>query len=359
MPAAWVAAAGAVASVASGVNSADASKSAANAQIQSSQDAIGEQQREFNITQQNNAPFLTTGTAANTRLSQLLGLDTPAQNAKTWALNTYLPMIRQAQAANGTPLDPNWQPDDATLTQWAQFAPASATAPAPDSGSLLKPFSQSDLAADPVYNAGLNWGADQGSKAIAAQALANGNYDSGATLKALTQFGNDYGTTKAQQAYNDYLTNNQNTFNMLSGASGTGQVASNTIANAGSNTANSISNLVTGQGNATAAGIVGQANAVNSAASGVNSAVNNYNNSQLLSKLINNNGGSSGSSSYEFPSSFLPEGKHGGFVIGPSHDGGGVNAELEGGEVVIPKDVVRKKGSKFFHKLIAEHHAAY
>ena len=53
----------------------------------------------------------------------------------------------------------------------------------------------------------------------------------------------------------------------------------------------------------------------------------------------------------------------GGILIGPSHAQGGIptkiagvnNAEMEGGEYVIPKNVVKAKGTEFFDKMLAQY----
>ena len=53
----------------------------------------------------------------------------------------------------------------------------------------------------------------------------------------------------------------------------------------------------------------------------------------------------------------------GGMVYGPSHDDGGVRVkmkgggeiEVEGGEYVIPKDIVKAKGTEFFDKMLASY----
>lgn len=178
-----------------------------------------------------------------------------------------------------------------------------------DFGSLTKKFSADDLSKDAVYNSGLQFGLDTGTKAINARAIASGGYDSGATLKALTQFGNDYGSTKAGDAYNRYTNDQTNTYNKLAGVSGAGQNAVstvtnagnnmvNTIANAGANSANNISNNVTGAGNSRAASIVGGSQAWGSAAQGVNNAYNNYQSNQTLQALLKRNGTSSNFSPY-------------------------------------------------------------
>ena len=53
----------------------------------------------------------------------------------------------------------------------------------------------------------------------------------------------------------------------------------------------------------------------------------------------------------------------GGFTKGPSHKQGGIPvkvagvnaAEMEGGEYVIPKNVVKAKGTEFFDKMLANY----
>ena len=58
----------------------------------------------------------------------------------------------------------------------------------------------------------------------------------------------------------------------------------------------------------------------------------------------------------------MQEMEYGGMVYGPSHDEGGVRVkmkgggeiEVEGGEYVIPKDVVKRKGTDFFDKMLQE-----
>jgi hypothetical protein len=229
-------ASGALASLLAGANASNASSKAADAQLQAAQAAIAEQRRQFDVTQANNAPFLATGTAANARLSQLLGT---------------------APGYTGS-----------------------------DAGSLTKPFTSADLNADPVYNSGLQFGLDQGTKAINARAIAGGNYDSGATLKALTQFGNDYGSTKANDAFNRFQTTQGNIYNRLSGVSGTGQTAVGQVAQAGQAATNNITGSIADAGNARAAGIVGGANAVTGAAGNINSLANNFSSNATLQALL-------------------------------------------------------------------------
>lgn len=232
----WGYAAVAGATLIGGSMAAGSASDAADAQTQASQQSIAEQQREFDQTQANQAPFIATGTAANAKLSDLLGTST----------NT---------GAAGY-------------------------------GSLLKSFDATDLANDPVYNSGLQFGLNQGTGAINQRALQSGGYDSGATLKALTQYANDYGSTKANDAYNRYNTDQSNIYNRLAGISGTGQTAVNQVSTAGANTANQISSSLSDAGNASSAGIIGGSNAWNSAIGGVNGIYQNYNSNQNLQSLL-------------------------------------------------------------------------
>jgi hypothetical protein len=89
-------------------------------------------------------------------------------------------------------------------------------------GSLLKDFSQADLDNDVVYNTGLEFGLNEGTKALDRRAAAYGGYDSGATLKALARYANDYGSTKAEGAYNRFMNDKNTTYNFLSGQQGMG-----------------------------------------------------------------------------------------------------------------------------------------
>jgi hypothetical protein len=59
----------------------------------------------------------------------------------------------------------------------------------------------------------------------------------------------------------------------------------------------------------------------------------------------------------------MQEMEFGGMVNGPSHEKGGVRVkmrgggeiEVEGGEYVIPKDIVKAKGTEFFDKMLAQY----
>jgi len=309
-------------------NSADAAQSASQAQVDATGKAVDEQRRQFDLTRGDTAGYRASGNAANSRLAYLLGIGGKGGiSAGTGNVSDVANQIRQAfptWSATGIPGQPGSDADivqsfiktapqilsDTSLQQqWSYGQPEldklktllpqaqSATSAMEDAsggdpsgyGSLLRRFSSSDLNADPVYNSGLQFGLDQGTKAINARAIAGGGYDSGATLKALTQFGNDYGSTKAEGAYNRFNADNTGIYNKLAGVSGAGQNAVNTVTTAGTNAAGNIENAYTDAGNARAAGIVGGANAYGSAAGSVGTTINNYNSQQTLQQLLKRN----------------------------------------------------------------------
>jgi hypothetical protein len=124
------------------------------------------------------------------------------------------------------------------------------------------------ITSDPGYQFGL----DQGNKSIGSHAAAGGSYFSGATLKALQKYGQDYAGTKMDQTLDRY-----------GRLSGLGSSGASTIANSGANYANQAGNNITGAGNALAAGQVGSANAWNNALGG---AISGYQQSQIVQPFL-------------------------------------------------------------------------
>lgn len=163
----------------------------------------------------------------------------------------------------------------------ANQGPATAGGVDPNYGTLLKKFDQSDLNSDLVYQNGLQFGLNTGINQLNQRAAAGGNYGSGAALKALTRFGNDYATTKTEGAYNRNQGEKAQTYNFLSGVSGQGQSAAAGVGAAGLATGNNIANNQLAAGNASAAGIVGGANAMSNGLAG---ATNAYQWNQLMSR---------------------------------------------------------------------------
>lgn len=169
--------------------------------------------------------------------------------------------------------------DQATQQYKAQYGD---TAGAPGSGDLLRKFQSSDLAADPVYNSGLQFGLNEGTKAIERRQSARGGYDSGAALKELTRFGNDYGSTKAADSRARFVEDQNLQFGKLSGVAGMGSGATTVGVGAGTSAGSNLAALQSGQGNANAAATIAGGNAF---AGGANSIANYYAQQQMLQQL--------------------------------------------------------------------------
>jgi hypothetical protein len=105
-------------------------------------------------------------------------------------------------------------------------------------GSAQRSLTGADVMADPGYQFGLQ----QGQQAIDRQATARGMRNSGAALMAAGRYGNDYGSTKYNDAWNRQQGERTNQFNQLASVAGAGQVGSNQIGQAGQNYANAAGN---------------------------------------------------------------------------------------------------------------------
>jgi hypothetical protein len=289
-----------------------ASSDAADAQAGAAAQSDATQRYIYDQSRADQQPFLQNGYAANNKLAQLLGLGSstpsllstgggaPGYNADLYNSN---PLYRKAwdslaaehYGAYGSNYtsgsDRNWI-EQGLRSRLGEDGIASLT-PAQDSsfGSLLKQPTRADIEADPTYSMGLQFGLDEGTKGINRQAAATGGLLSGATLKALTKYGNDYGTTKANDAVNRINAGKQQTYSMLSGMSGGGQAAAGQTQAAGTNFGNNVSQTAVGLGNARAASAIGGANAWTSA---INGGMGAYQGNQLLQALRGGNSGYGG-----------------------------------------------------------------
>lgn len=117
-------------------------------------------------------------------------------------------------------------------------------------------FTMNDYQQDPGYQFRL----DEGNKAINAAAAARGLGNSGATMKALARYGQDYASNEYQNAYNRFNADRDRRFNRFSSLAGIGQTANSQIGQAGANYGNNVSSNQIGLGNGIAAANIGQAN---------------------------------------------------------------------------------------------------
>lgn len=183
--------------------SSQGSKSAANTQAAAADAATAEQAREYNQTQQNMQPWLTTGTSALNQLAQMYGLSTAGSTSGVTSGSS------TGTTGTGT-------------TDYSSFYNS------------------------PDYQFTLNQGLD----AVKRNAAATGNLASGNTLTAL----NNYAQGAASTQLNNYT-------NRLASLAGVGQSTASTLGSLGTQTASNIANTTISAGNARASGIAGSTNA--------------------------------------------------------------------------------------------------
>jgi hypothetical protein len=207
---------------------ASASRSAANAQVNAANRATDIQREQFNLINEQQAPYRGYGYTALNQIGGLLGGQTPTYDAQ------------------GKPvLDANGQP---VMQQ--------------GSGYLTRQFGAEDLKTSlaPNYEFMLKEG-----QRAARQRLNAGGSGGSDIDRGITRFAEDYASNAYQRAFENFSAQRKDIYNTLAGIAGigqTGQTATNTAATTyGTNAAN----LATSAGAAQAAGTVGSANAYGNA----------------------------------------------------------------------------------------------
>jgi hypothetical protein len=319
------------ASLLGGMMGSDAASDAAAGQMRAAEMATAEQRRQFDLLRQDSAPFLQTGQMANIRLRELLGLGGGGSSAPR-SVEQIMAELRNSGrfssqpnnemkgvqiSATGPEVPGLWvYPDGTTGTEPVKRGGApvvdeqslraeakrlyeqglSSGSPG-NVGELMKNFTGADLVNEP----GFKFGLDQGNKAIENAARARGMSMSPATVKELLRYSNDYAGTKYGEAFNRDMSNRTTKYNFLTGTSGGGQQAAQTVGNAGMNMATNVGGLMTGAANARgAAGIAG----ANAMSGGINNAVNMYNQNNILDRILNRGGVGGGMSSTPYAGGF-------------------------------------------------------
>lgn len=382
-----VAAGVAAAGLAGAAMSSSAASSAADKQSQAAQNATAAQMMAAAQTRQDLSPWVSSGSAAQSKLNQYLGIGgvgssgvtssglatglTPDQvrqqllsqytknttspaspgyngtpNFSGSPLDQYQSLINGAQpptastpgvgpgywASNGLGYDqvngnPNTQwvsgsgpqststvDEDGLNAAIAKYyqengAQNSAAQSDPTYGSLLTPFHNGaefdpgpafSFTGDDLQNSpGYQFGLTQGTQGINNGQAARGNFLSGAAMKELDKYNQDYAGTKfndafnqAQSTYNTNLSAQQNAWNtnlnaydnnrskvysFLTGVSGLGQASAAGVASSNQQAANGAASNALAAGNAQSAAGIASGNALQS---GINSAVNGYNSTQ-------------------------------------------------------------------------------
>lgn len=144
-------------------------------------------------------------------------------------------------------------------------------------------FTAADMKTDPGYDFRMQ----EGQKALERSAAAKGGLQSGGTLKALSDYGQNTASSEYQNAYNRFNADRDRRFGRLSSLAGIGQTATGAVDAAGSNYAgNAGSNMIGAANAAGAAGIAG-ANAWGNAAAGVGNNLSGLANNWMTYSMMN------------------------------------------------------------------------
>lgn len=201
---------------------AGASMYASGQQANASKSALAQQTAMYNQTVQNESPFLQSGQAATGQLNYLLGEGAPGYNGE--------PM---SSSSGGF-------------------------------GSLNAPFTADTFKSmSPAYNFQLQ----QGAQGTLNQDSSAQGAESGAALKDLQSYNQNFANTSFNNAFNQYQTQQTNVFNRLSGLATMGQAAASNQTTGASATGANIGSTAATIGAAQASGTVGAANALGSGAS--------------------------------------------------------------------------------------------
>lgn len=117
-------------------------------------------------------------------------------------------------------------------------------------------FTMADFTKDPGYQFRM----DEGQKALERSAAARGALSGGATLKGLTQYGQNFASNEYNNAYNRFNADRDRRFGRLSSLAGLGSSANAQGVQANQVYGQGASDIATGLGNAQAAAYINQGN---------------------------------------------------------------------------------------------------
>jgi hypothetical protein len=249
----WGAVAGAVIGAYGASQQGKSAGKAADASAQAAQAANAAQLQMFNQQRQDQEPFRQAGLVGINEYMAMMGLPTSTvqgagqQPTGMNAMQQYLqdnPDVASDPYFSSRPYEHFQRHGQAEGRVWgAKPAPAATANPAAPTKTPQQ--LQQDAFAKLRNTPGYQFGLDEGNKSVQASAAARGGLNSGATLKALMKFGNNYAD---QQGYTPYM-------NKLASLAGIGQTATNQIGAAGQSTAQIMGQNTMNAGNARAQGI--------------------------------------------------------------------------------------------------------
>ena len=249
-----------------GVVASNSASKAANAQRDAANQASQTELEQYYQNREDMQPWRDSG---NTALSQLMGQMgyLPAGYASN------RDQIKERLLAGGYVKD-SPELEAKIQSEWdREQSEIAAIRANPEFGTLSKNFSLADFTKDPGYD----FRQQQGQRGVEASAAARGGVLSGAALKGLTRYNQDYASGEYQNAYNRFNNDRTQRFNRLASLAGVGQTAARDIAQQGAQVASNVGSNIMGAGNAQASSYVGQGNAISGTAQSLgNFAMNQY-----------------------------------------------------------------------------------
>lgn len=277
---------GAIAGIGSALIGASSASKAAKAQQAAASGQVALARETRDLTREDLSPFVGAGTNALAAYNYELGLGprptfggVPASDAQIEEINNSVTERRKVFHGGGEQGENNNGYRNVTTNQ-TRYGVGDRTFDTRDAaqayinenGQQTGGIEYGGFTRTPGYDFRLN----EGRNALEASAAQRGGVNSGATLQALTQYGQDYATGE----YNNYL-------NRLSGLAGSGQNAASGLASANQNFSTQAGNALAASGNARAAGAIGVGNAIQG---GINNGIGLW---QYQNTLNNQGGGNS------------------------------------------------------------------
>ena len=140
--------------------------------------------------------------------------------------------------------DPYYQTGTAASNRLAELMGIGGNAGAEGYGSMTRNFSMADYQQDPGYQFRLQ----EGLKQLGRTSAARGGALSGATLKGTQGYAQNLASQEYGNAYDRYMAQNLQRYNMLSGQQGVGYRAGGALADLSTNYGTNLANIAMGQG---------------------------------------------------------------------------------------------------------------
>jgi len=197
--------------------------------------------------------------------------------------------VGQAYQTSKGYYDPYYQTGTAASNRLAELMGIGGSTAAPGYGSMMRDFSMADYQQDPGYQFRLQ----EGLKALQGRASARGGLLSGATIRGGQKYAQDVASQEYGNAYDRYMAQNLQRYNMLRGQQQTGYQAGGDLANLSTGYGANMANFALGQGGIDAAKTGSQYKMYGDILGSVTNALGSY----MGGKMPSAGGGSAGGGS--------------------------------------------------------------